>query len=596
MKNINKTIVILILTIMILGNISGVVDAQDWDEAMQEINILPSDDIMTGPGDYNNIANDSFIKEHTLIDNDVDIDGVYWGPYAACGEFQWDKSDSVLVVTTSTFNFTSYDIMNGASEFWVRIPITWQTGLEYIIVSIETENPPNIMSVTADGTTNNFTVYGTYGTYFRYTMPVFPNSNVTVTMQVETTDIKLDTRMTIEKCQEDTNTSIEFVKVDNQGDLVYNYTEIISEIYFAWAFIFTEGMGNYGHCALRLPFYDVAEDAYLLGYHTLAFDGNDTDDTFISLYIPFRQPNRELVDWRIEINFTSAAAVGLEVESEFNGGGKTITFWISNTENFLLCSTPLNITGNTTITFIKIKVSPDKEVSLLLNHWSVDGPWNYINNRDPIKINHLNWFYVLRFTDGQWAEITPTHDFHIYDFGWGKGYRFPGDAAIYFFLNNETSILLRGNLAGLRSVFAGGTPPNNSDAKPWYEALWLSIKNLGEKVRGWLKWVWDGIQQLGNWIYSLLIGLKDWLITIVHHVKELVTNMITALPYVAPFIAIMTVVRVMSPSDEYSISGSVRRGTGQIKGSVSTRRAKEKVSWERKSTRSQRKIKKYGGQ
>lgn len=559
----NKIFVI-VFTIMLLSTIGvSIVDARDWDEAKQEIEILPSSDIMTGPGDYNNIANNSFIKEHELIENDINIEGIYWGPYAACGQFEWDRTEGINVLTESVFNFTYQDIINGASEFWVRCPIIWNSGLTYISVAITTVNPPNTMTITADGTESNYTAYGDYGTYFKFTMPILPDSNITINTQVETVEgTPLNTRMSIERCQVDYNTTMHFFKIDDQGDLIYNYTETLTEIYLAYAFIFTEGIGQFGHHALKLQFYDVIDGAYFRENQPITFDGNDTNDTFISLYIPFRQPSRGLVDWRIEINFSSDAAVlPGETLSEFDGGGKSIIFWVNDTENFLLCSTPLNITGNTSITHITLKVQANKEIYVLMNYWTNQGAYNYINNQDPIRIGHLNWFYVLRFTEGQWAEITPGHEFHIYNFGWGRGYRFPGDAAIYFFLNNETSILLRGNLEGLRTLFAGGTP---EETGPWYESLWLSIKNMGSKVYGWIKWVWDGIKELGNWVYTMLIGLKDWIVSIVGHIKDLVSNILVAAPYAAPILAIIAVARIMSPStNENEIKGDRKRNGGK---------------------------------
>lgn len=569
------------MILLTLTPITAITKGQDYEEIDKRINILPDDSMITGPGDYNNIANESFIEEHTLIESDLGQDkGLYLGPYAQSSLFEFGKNDGHYIEFESKFNFSHSEINSGSSKYFIRIPIVWDANAfrdAYIFINCERPQISETFTLLSPSGSNNIIV-GDYGIYILMSMPLLPNQELTMRLVLRLRENhRLKTYLTLENFQTDTNTNIRYFKYDRNDDYIYNYTETLEHIYFAWAFIFMEGIGENGYYGLEvigdrstLPWYGyfpIAETIYLYFGHNSYLDGNETNGTHISLYIPFRQKDEVLVDWLIEISITSDSAVGGQTKSRFqnpfDAGDRrdALLFNVTNTDQFLLFSSIFPIVGNTTINTVYIRARPDNNITLLMNLY--DSPPSQIYRDDYSSFSiYLNYFYVLEFTSGEWVRITPTKLFHIYVYGWGTGYKFPGDAALYLFINNQTRIFITGNLWDLKNVI--DNKDGDPDTDPWYQYMLDIVKSIPGKIYGFLKWIWNGILQIGEFIYGQFIALIDWLISIIGKAKELITNIMYAMPFVLPAIIIIAIVRI-NTDDDMKLKTSIDKKISRVK-------------------------------
>lgn len=295
------------------------------------------------------------------------VEGRYFGPYLESTLIQFHQVGGVIRFQ-SEFNFTSSIIMNGATQFWVRIPLD---GQQYgrVNLSIEKLNGDGMAHTALDATAGY--LCGPRWIYSRNDNEVrFLESGIYVLMrgifeadrnylfEVHAEVLSDSTPHRMYLTMEDYRRHHSWDYVQFYGNRTYDYVgeiqaynyDLTLDIGFSWAFVFTNSLG-YGLSSFRLPFgnegsvysYMVEDRMGIAGgmvseyLHIRAnpYHNASTSTSYISIYLPFESTNS--VNW----NITMVAVEGHWTDPA-NPAPSTFPEWISwwhnSTNNFLLAS------------------------------------------------------------------------------------------------------------------------------------------------------------------------------------------------------------------------------------------------------------------
>ena len=388
-------------------------------------------------------------------------------------------------------------------------------------------------------------------------------------------------------------------------DYGYKYDNNISmALEPAWAFLFTSGLGKEGMTSYNLKFRDSANDFIRWGTRDMGgtvwpypVDGFE-NDTYLSFYMPFSAvcTSEEMgttiisnsIDWFVSIRLNMADIYNPAVNyfAEFNrssvglGHLEYLEFSISNTNNYLLFSTPYPISINWTevgppagpppytidVTIILIPLQKC-DIVLLGNSINEDDafwgtydvpyghdltyPWEKVGvfteyyHEDEraswdstlrVNAHWLPLYHSIAWTDGRWAEVNETKLYWTYDFGWGMAYSFPGETQLYMFLDDGGRYFYNGSYVEIVAQLAEGD-------KSWWEELFQDLVDILGYVAGWI-WdgivqVWDTLVSVGNWIYTTVSKIVQWLISVVKDIAGKVSDIIEGILYGFPMLVIL---------------------------------------------------------
>ena len=322
------------------------------------------------------------------------------------------------------------------------------------------------------------------------------------------------------------------------------------------------------------------------------------NDTHLSFYMPFSaictseemgvSVVRNSIDWKVNITLNPASAYSPSINywAEFNRSAYGLNFtyysefYVNNTSNYLLFSTPYPISINWTylgapihgppytidiqvlltpmqacdIVFLANEIDEDdafwsaldvpyghaltyshEKVGVFTEYWHEDERASWDTD---ITINGhwLPLYQCFHWTDGRWAEVNETKLYWTYDFGWGMAYSFPGETQLYMFLDSGGEIFYNGSYAGFVDAL------EDKDKGLW-EGLFEDIVQVIGTIAGWL---WDGIMwtidtlvSIGNWIYTTISEIVQWLISVIKDIAGKVSDIVEGMLYGIPMLVIL---------------------------------------------------------
>jgi len=319
-----RKIFVALVIVLICGiQIANTVYAKQAEEI--EVDIRQESQGLSGDIAYKDLRNST---EENLIVKDFSEfrDGIYYGPYfpSSIFELDWDKE----VTLKGTFKFTAEQIMNGASEWWLRIPVDPETvyTTEYIgyphqrdmrITIYDTLSKKNY-SIDYSAYLENI-YYGDYGIYIKPFFVVL--SNVTYIIYVELHPLKNE-KIRLFISQEQISADTEII-LSGKSISFENYADL------AWAFVFKRGLSGelFG---IKFEF-DQPKD--LTFQQSITF--NMTAGWYATIYMPFEAEwgNDPSVTITVETNYTAGLPNGTRGWFSFGMGNPDYgLIWIHKTD------------------------------------------------------------------------------------------------------------------------------------------------------------------------------------------------------------------------------------------------------------------------
>jgi len=603
MKLVNRRIkIVLIIMLMIVPAYIGAAYAQDLTTVHnRKIDLQPKRDFAIN--NVVNLANASADASGTNLEKDFvefphDEVGKFYGAYLHSSNFQFTYSRGGIFSFNATYNFTTQQVMNGVSTFWIRWPVD---GLLFDQLCLRIKNffapsifggllrdyercvnlsgPPNVnlMANCADcgdknvvfaTTLGDETIISSTGIYTKEWSWLLPDRDYTFEFAGHLkNDNPPSVWVSIERYQEEVNTTYRLANYLTGVD----HRETMS-LYPAFDFLFMAGMGIGGLTSYLIPF-----DGTNRTYITMSFDGEMRCDDHMSIYLPFF--GADVVTFRIHVNYT--------VDPPF----PPILFqeWTQTAQNFLLTSTsnslapaPPCIDPDTFSNHAIVYISADKPIHLLGHvgrnttledtKWALSlhsnalwgvaygGPIGYMSGSSFSTTHVFSPFVSVDFTSGRWATITPDTYYTIYNFGWGTAYLFPGEVNLTMFLTNGTAIGY--DSIGKISFGPGGS--DNGGCQPfvnttqlqgaagheiltpvadWVNGLVCMITSLVGNVIGTIENVfntlWNGLVSLGKWLYDALFGIAQTIINVIMAIVDAAAQTAKTLLTAFPFVLIL---------------------------------------------------------
>jgi len=521
--------------------------------------------------------------------------GRFLGPYVRTSKFRFTSQKGGVFSFESTFNFTKQQVMNGASTYWVRWPIDPS---EYRVLCIQivdyfaftvggplnndyvrcaghtTEPPGGLLGFAFfDEGLGDWAIRDGTGLYVKEWNWLKPGRNYTFRFLGQLVDdVSPSVWVTVERYQLAAKQTYEF------SDFVrgVSHTESLP-LYPAFAFNFLAGIGESGLTSYRIPFTG-RNTTFMFSQEYEPFDA--CTDHF-SFYIPFIGADN--VTWTFFVNATYGDTGG-------NPSPYLRNTWTTTTKrNFVLTSSPLSVQGMfdeineiclpQSLTW-GIQVYASKPVVMLGyvpdDPADIDLPWRLstaTHTTNPFYAwgsGLLSIFSTLDlvtpvfinadFTSGAWADVTITDLYQVYDFGWGRGYLFPGEVDIILFLedgrqlpfNNEAGAIESGPGSESQPCSVIGpvqsVPVISEISKPiadWLNQFICFILNIAGNIIGFIQTIaqriWEGIKAIGEWISSAFMSFIDVLVDIATSVVDIVVNIATAFLVSLPFVLVLFV-------------------------------------------------------
>ena len=401
------------------------------------------------------------------------------------------------------------------------------------------------------------------------------------------------------------------------------YNSQVLQLMPAWAFIFVSGMGKQGMSAFDLGFKNDADHRDYLEYSFYFLEtterANLTANPWITFYIPFSvdtitNSTESSMQW--DVNITIETTGGIALSLFFNDGSGTpvysIEFNVTSNVDYFLCSVPLPLAfdpapgaifwGHLDIRLMPHEPSAVRFLAYLPDYSAPSPPfisinkyqWTFANYRhggylatDPPYfdgyevspggyvytdrpkyalpvVNNANYLPIAisrSMSAAPIASVNATDAMTVYDFGWGKGYSYPGATNIYMFLENGTSFQYH----GAYKDFGESWDQTFAD---WI-AFMTSIPGLvwGSIMDG-ITSIWNAVKAVGEWVYNIITELIDWIVSIIMDIANKVYDVMVGITYGLPIILTLFIV---------SYTGSVLT-TGRIGKATKERRLLKKVT------------------
>lgn len=505
--------------------------------------------------------------------------GRYVGPYLHSSKLRFTYDTGGTLAFSVTYNFTPEEIMSGSSEFWVRWPIDTSDYVSYCLVvtgifapsAFSTGGYYRCSGNAADGTPmssylslGSFVIADSTGLYEKEWNGMLSDHDYTFTfLGYLRSGVSPSIWLTIERYQLEQDTTYYL-----NNTLTGSQHREDLPLYPAFAFNFIQGIGEGGLTSYNVPFGGSDTDFLVkmgyVGTGTLFTSTTSDCAKYLSFYVPFF--GADDVDWKITLAWEDLRAPPYPSENK-------TTFWVNGTRDFLLASTPWTIDTITNgycsllhglAPDFWVYVRPNKPVILLGSVSSVNnGVWylslggQSIWGKSTAELGVLGaftdgWFPTwipvfidVQATSGRWAQVTPGPIYAVYNFGWGRAYRFPGSVRLTMFLNNGTAIGYDSVLAPAQNARCSPVTNDTGQTAGWINGLACFIQSLIGDVVGFIATVfqtlWNAIKTLGEWIYNALVSFVKLLISVATAIVDIVTQIAITLVYATPFILVLFV-------------------------------------------------------
>ena len=389
---------------------------------------------------------------------------------------------------------------------------------------------------------------------------------------------------------------------DSVGDIVdfqYDYDlQKTIPLKPAWDFVFVSGIGKEGMVSYKFSFQNewitragtpvptvwsglglnIFAVQYLRFYQTIT--KVVSTDRALTFYLPFTILHKDnsstmnkQITWDILMHISGGTGFpAFNISGNYND---ICVFSVSHTENYLLVSVPYpverdhiihgGLCDDWTSVIIDMYFAPveDCSIRVLGSDEYIDTSTSnlrftavgkqYISSAFPGTSSAFNWdalrvgnfvipiVYCAYMTYGSVASITPTKLFTIYDFGWGKGYEYPGNSSLYFFLDDGGQYFLT---AKQKDIIDGLNNPN--DNRTELQTIWDAIRNSLNGFVGFIfdgiSWVWDTLVSIGTWISNTLQSIWGWIVSAVTDIVNKVGNIIEGMLYGFPIMGVLFIV------------------------------------------------------
>lgn len=368
--------------------------------------------LMPGASDSNSTVVDAMNQSSIPLESDIvfsdltGIQGRYSGPYMQSSLFQFSQVGGYFQFV-SNFTIGPETIMNGATTFWVRVPImpdqydwwhlfcswgyfktiegvettadyTFGTMLPYKDLSLfYLGNSWNLGSgnVWSTSARSTYQILNTlHGLYVQYQGVFKPNQQFTMAFTgVLKNGERPEVFLTQEKPVFNSTQLFRFFQPYEVRDPVYHtlvdfgykyqHNETLG-VAPAWAFVFVNGMGQDGMSSYKLYFGNNVTDYIEWGNirqgsitYEYPIDGYQ-NNSFISFYMPFSanvfnaaKPglSSSSIDWQVDMHCDAGgnSPSAMTTYMGFNHGAWPLThdirFWVNNTQNYLLFSSPYEV-------------------------------------------------------------------------------------------------------------------------------------------------------------------------------------------------------------------------------------------------------------
>lgn len=523
------------------------------------------------------------------------VEGRYFGPYLQSTLIQFHQlGGSIRFV--SEFNFTSSIIMNGATQFWVRVPLD---GRQYERMLLSIENRGDTISHTAldsyggvltgarwiDNRIDNEVMFLETGIYVLVRGVFESDMRYVFHVQADAWSETTEHRMYL--TMEDYRISRAWDRVQFYGNRTYDHIgEIETYKYdlsidagFSWAFVFTSGLGDglesfrlpFGHAASVYSFMEedrMGNDGYVSEYfsfRTYPIHNATTNVSYISIYLPFEAPNS--VNWNVTLvcmtgSFTDPTDPS---PSEFRNWQ---SWWVNSTNNILLTSSiwEYNLSGPVTGQ-VDVFLRPVNSQSLPFymtipaldypDYWTVyDGkfilPWaRYYSNANESNLDsEFLWCYDTGQTMyfNKWYSHLPLH--YVATNGDSRWANVTQTAVetIYDFgwgkgylYEGETVLVFFLNDGTSRfwynQTLADGYDPDESKGLlEWLLELVLIVPGI---IYDGLTWVWDQIKNIAEVIWANLVKFIGWIIDMATDVYNKVSDIVEGMLYGFPILIVL---------------------------------------------------------
>lgn len=377
-------------------------------------NITSSIEVTLEPGYVDEIIQPVNIMDESSMRYEKDavfsslpsIEGKYYGPYLESSIFQFQHIGGWFQFATN-FTIGADTIMNGASRFWVRVPILpTQYVWWHLWCSWGYYNTIEGIATFEDYTYGALLPWYDPDLFYLSSSFKWASGNVWSTVSKETYQIKYSSNglfvrfdgifppgesftMAFTGVLKSDQSPIVFLSQERQNldetqkfrffqpyevrsasgallDFGYQYdnNETIP-LAPSWAFVFTNGIGKEGLLGYNLEFR--REDDFIQ-WGNLQWSGFDlpypiegfNDGEYLSFYMPFsaiviNETNpiliQNAINWKVNVTLGYGYEAWSPIEMEFatpTGARESIEFYINSTENFILFSTPYPVTVNRT--------------------------------------------------------------------------------------------------------------------------------------------------------------------------------------------------------------------------------------------------------
>ena len=604
-------------------------------------------DLQPGASNSNSTVVDAMNESSIPLESDIifsDLTGVqgrYSGPYMQSSLFQFSQVGGYFQFATN-FTIGSETIMNGATTFWVRVPIMpdqyewwhlwcgWgyfrtiegiETSADYTFGTLLPYKDPalfylgdawnwgsgNVWS-TSSGSTYQI-VNTQHGLYVEYKGVFKPDQQFTMAFAgVLKNGERPEVFLTQELPALNSTQLFRFYEPYEVRDPVthtlndfgykYQHNETLG-VAPAWAFVFVNGMGQDGMSSYKLYFGNNVTD-YIewgnlrQGGITYEYPVDDyQNNSFFSFYMPFSATvfnaakpglNPNSIDWQVDLHCEAG------MNTPFGAGGRhmgfnhsgfpylhDIRFWVNNTQNYLLFSSPywIGVIPQMGIydpppryVSIFIRLTPMQKASITLLSSDINAPdsiapmlqtgyWGHYHHEDeraawdgvtPVNAHALPLYNSMSFTEGRWAQLNETKLYWVYNFGWGIGYSFPGETSIKMFIDNGGQYFYNGSYKDF---------PQSLNQSFWDKiiaAIVGPIIQIIGYVWDGLQYIWDVLVNLGTWIYNTVSAIINWIVSIVKDIAGKVSHIVEAMIYGVPILMILFAVTY---SGQYLYTGKM---------------------------------------
>lgn len=563
-KIISVILTVIMISPIFLGNVKGESD-------QIEIDFIPDPSIPVNEtyniGDPGNMSS-MFDTMKTDIENmGHEANGTYIGSMFPPSkvELHWHPNKNRYtaypncpnITLETTINFSHQQIISGASEFWLHVPISlYSIALNPTILNYYVDIPMigQLIDVESGEIVNTYSLLDSYTNptvdpinipitindhiYYKFHCTILPDREYKIRIKCYNVTENIFLYVTNEDiCGGDQSTNITY---ENIG---YSENESYS-LDLAWSFILTQGIGKDNRFGQKIQ---VFEQSYIQFYPYFKPTGTDQ---YVSFMIPFYS------DDPIEIRYLKIYNTGMR----FIGGSTfdliTIGYYY---DGYFLATSDLKLNistydpGDEDKWVIELAFNETDTITLFCRHnWS--DRFVNLENMTPTGswYEYINYSFSLEYsiflTEGRYGQFNVSDDgsteysygfrnaayvgnytMTLIDPGAGKQYE---QSNVWYSLytsnvgglpdlsgleiGEQLSIVLR----SLKNYLSGAIWFIYNASKKIYTTIGEGINKVYGYIKDFASWVWNGILDLGELVYTTAVSFYNWISDLISQLRD----------------------------------------------------------------------------